>query len=233
MPWYDSNVHTAGYRRKFGILLLINFWNLNKPMYAETPDLWKVSQQPITALKDATDLFLDYLLEHAAEDQVALSVYTHPSSNGALLESPLSTDYNALKTISRHRQAGHYDHYTNIGAGIRSGRLELENNARPRAYRMMILMTDGIANRTLTGASPAQFALDEAELCAEANIKITTISVGAGADTDLMQEIADMTGGTHFNVPGGSSVSEYEDQLKLVFGEIAADRPLKLIGDVE
>jgi hypothetical protein len=233
MPWYDNNVSVAGYRRKFGILTLINFWNLNKPMYSETPDLWKVSQQPITALKDATDLFLDYLLDNAAEDQVSLSVYTHPSSNGALLESPLTTDYNLLKTISRQRQAGHYDHYTNIGAGIRMGRIELENNARPRAHRMMILMTDGIANRTLTSATPKQFALDEAALCAASNIRIITVSVGAGADTALMQQIADLTGGTHFNVPGGSSVAQYEAELQEVFGEIAADRPLKLIGNPE
>ena len=37
------------------------------------------------------------------------------------------------------------------------------------------------------------------------------------------------SGGEHFNVPGGTSVAQYEAQLKEVFREIAADRPLMLI----
>lgn len=92
-------------------------------------------------------------------------------------------------------------------------------------------MTDGLANRTSTGAEPAQFALDEADLCAAAGIKVSTISLGAGADVDLMEEIADRTGGTHFNVPGGQPIADYADQLADVFGEIASDRRLKLIAN--
>jgi hypothetical protein len=162
-----------------------------------------------------------------------LSVYTYPPGDGALLESSLTTDFNLIKTISRQRQAGHYDHYTNIGAGMRAAREELEANARPRAFRMMVLMTDGIANRSSTPASPKDFALDEANLAAAARIKIMTISLGVEADTDLMQEIADRTGGIHFNVPGGASVADYEQQLQNVFAEIAADRPLQLIPVVD
>jgi hypothetical protein len=44
-----------------------------------------------------------------------------------------------------------------------------------------------------------------------------------------MQQIADITGGEHFNVPGGASVAEYAEDLKQIFGKIASDRPLKLI----
>ena len=48
-------------------------------------------------------------------------------------------------------------------------------------------------------------------------------------DDALMQQIADTTGGRHFNVPGGGTIEEYEAQLKDVFREIAADRPLRLL----
>ena len=229
MSWYDYDVYAAGFRRKFGMLTLINFWNRKKPLYSETPDLWKASQQPITGLKNSADLLLDYLTEVEAEDQVGLSVYTYPQGGGAKLESALTTDFDLIKTISRQRQAGHYDYYTNIGAGMQTARIELESNARPKAFRMMVLITDGIANRPSPQSAAQQFALDEADLAAAAKIKIMTISLGVNADTDLMQDIADRTGGIHFNVPGGSSVQEYEDQLKAVFSEIAADRPLKLI----
>ena len=228
MPWYDGDVYSAGYRRKFGVLTLINFWNKNKPKHNQTPDLWKASQQPITALKDACDILLDYLVAVAAEDQVGLSIYTAADSHG-LLESGLTHDYGLLKTISRQRQAGHYHTNTNIGAGMNKGRIELENNARPKAYRMMVLMTDGLANMTSTGASPADYAIDEAQYAAASGIKIMTISLGTGADTTLMQQIADITGGKHFNVPGGHGVAQYTAQLKQTFGEIAASRPLKLI----
>ena len=44
-----------------------------------------------------------------------------------------------------------------------------------------------------------------------------------------MQQIADITEGAHFNVPGGESVTDYEDGLLGVFRQIADDRPLTLV----
>jgi hypothetical protein len=225
----NSDHAAAGYRYKFGMLTLVNHWNKNRPMNNETPDLWKISQQPMTALKDSVDVLANYLLDVSAEDYVGLSVYTYPDASGARLEAGLGSSLNTIKTISRQRQAGHYDHFTNIGAGMRTARIELEANHRPKSFQMMILMTDGLPNRTSTSSSPSQFPIDEAYLAKASDIKIMTVSVGAGADTALMQQIADITGGKHFNVPGGASVAVYAEDLKRIFGEIAADRPLKLI----
>ena len=44
-----------------------------------------------------------------------------------------------------------------------------------------------------------------------------------------MQEIADRTGGVHFNIPGRTSVTDYRDDLMAVFRKIADDRPLILV----
>jgi hypothetical protein len=44
-----------------------------------------------------------------------------------------------------------------------------------------------------------------------------------------MQQVADMTGGIHFNIPGGQSVAEYEAALKDTFRKIAEKRPLQLV----
>jgi hypothetical protein len=71
--------------------------------------------------------------------------------------------------------------------------------------------------------------LTEAQRCADDGYPIITVSLGSGADTDLMEQIATITGGVHFNVPGGQSVEQYEEDLKDVFREVAADRPLKLV----
>jgi Mg-chelatase subunit ChlD len=218
----------AGYYKRYGYLTLVNYWLEKKPMASETPVLWMTSEQPITAVKEAVTVFLAYLQEVETDDRVGLAVYT-AADGTSVLETGLTQDLPFIEDISRHRQAGHYDRYTNIGAGIQKARIELEQNARPGAFKMIVLMTDGIANRPTDEATGRAYALEEAELCAAAKYPIVTISLGAEADTDLMQQIADLTGGVHFNIPGGQSVELYEEQLKDVFRQIAANRPLKLV----
>jgi len=225
----SNNIDDAGYEDKYGYLTLINYWLEKRPMASQTPDLWKASAQPITALKDAVSVFTGYLKSVQAEDNVGLAVYTYPADGGAKLERGLGTDLDPIDTISRQRQAAHYDRYTNIGAGMQKARIELENNARSDADLVMVLMTDGIANRPNGSSFARQFALQEADRAAAANIKIMTVSLGINADTALMQQISDGTGGTHFNVPGGSSVADYTAQLQDVFREIASDRDVKLL----
>lgn len=225
----NKQPNNAGYRWKFGYLTLMNYWLEVKESYAETPDLWKTSEQPIRALKDGVDLFLTYLQDVEAEDQVGFVAYTYSEAVGAKLEHGLTTDLETIRTLKTQRQAGHYNPYTNISAGMALARQELTANARPKAFRMMVLMTDGLPNKPTSESVGTQAVLSEAQLAADNNIKILAISVGAGADTSLMQTIADMTGGIHFNVPGGQSVASYTAQLQDVFRKVASSRPLKLI----
>jgi Flp pilus assembly protein TadG len=220
---YNSN---AGYRYKFGYLNLVNYWLEKRPQYDETPDLWKTSEQPITALKNAVDVFLAFLQEMETDDQLALAVYNSSSGNG-LVERRLAQDFDEIGTISRQRQAGHYHNNTNIGAGLYEAWNELEQNARSGSFKMIVLMTDGIAN--MPTSDPIGYVMDQVTECQSRGYPVVTVSLGAGADTDLMQQIADMTGGVHFNVPGGQSVAEYEEDLKEVFRQIAAKRPLQLV----
>lgn len=223
----DYDVKNAGYRKKYGYMTLVNYWLERKPMYSQTPDLWKTSEQPITALKNAVTLFLDYVSLADLDDRVGLSVYT--SRNGtAVLEHELSYDYSDIDYISRHRQAGHYHTMTNIGDGIRNAREHLQAEGRNGAYKMIVLMTDGKANRP-SGVNPEWYALQQAEIAGDAGIPVLTISLGADADKDLMDGIAQRTKGIHFSIPGGQTVEEYEDDLKDVFALIAKDRPLKLV----
>ncbi len=224
----DATINNAGYRKKYGYLTWVNYLLESKPMYSETPDLWKTSEQPITALKNGVTVLLSFLQEMNSEDRLGLAVYTSSSSD-AILESGLTTNMSLIETISRQRQAGHYDHYTNIGAGMRVGLKELTDNGRTGALKLMILMTDGIANRPYNESYARSYVLQQATAAAAAEIPIVTISVGAGADTALMQQVADMTGGVHFNVPGGQSVAEYEEDLEEVFRQVAGARPLKLV----
>ena len=224
----SGNVNRAGYRKRYGYMTLVNYWLERQPRYNQTPDLWQTRQQPITAVKDSLQVFLAYLQEAETNDRVGLAVYT-AADGTATLESPLTADYQSIEDTSRQRQAGHYDVYTNIGAGIKEAREELERNGRPSSKRMILLMTDGIANRPSDTTTARAYVRSQAQLAADSRLPIVTVSLGAGADTALMQEVADMTSGVHFNIPGGQTVAEYEEDLKDVFRAVAADRPLKLV----
>jgi hypothetical protein len=78
-------------------------------------------------------------------------------------------------------------------------------------------------------ASGKNSVIAEAQLAADAKIPIVTIALGAYADTALMQQVADMTGGAAFVVPGGQPIAEVKTQLEEVFGKAAADRPLQMV----
>lgn len=223
----SGNVNEANYRSMFSTKCLINYWNERKPKYSQTTGLSVCTTQPLTAAKNASDVLCDYITAVEADDKVGLTIYTHTNSNGAYLESGLTHDVASIKPLYRNRQAAHYDNMTNIGGGLKVAREELENNGRQDAYRVIVLMTDGVANRPSESAE--SWAIQQANLCKTSKIKIMAIALGLGADEDLMEELATITGGKHFVVPGGGTIAEYEAQLMQVFQDIAADRPLKLL----
>ncbi len=225
----DSYIDSAGYRCKYGYLTYVPYLLSQQGRYSQTPVLHQTSQQPLTALKDAVDAFLAYLTNNSTDDRVAFALYTG-SDGTATLEQALTKTYTNVSTKVRARQAGHYVGGTNISAGMTKGRLELQNNARVGVSKLMVLMTDGVVNMPSGNTtSDKQLVRDEAYLAAAAKIPIVTICVGALADTALMQEVADITGGVAFIVPGGQPISAVKAQLEKVFAQVAADRPLKLV----
>ena len=223
----------AGYRYKFGYMNLINYWLEKYPSHAEVPDLWKASAQPVTVLKDAVDVFTDFMKEVDSNDRVALAIYDATNGN-AILEKPLTTDYDSIAAIVKQRQAGHYHDYTNIGAGMQTAREELDANARPNAFKMVVLMTDGVANwrnGQYSISNGTAYVYEEAALYAAEGRKypIMAICLGAGADTSIMQDVSEITEGRYFNVPGGGTISSYAQPLEDAFREISNHRPLVLV----
>ncbi|QDU31042.1 von Willebrand factor type A domain protein [Anatilimnocola aggregata] len=225
----NSYINSAGYRCKYGLMTWVHFQMEKFGSAADSPGFHVTSQQPLTALKDAVDEFLGFLSENSTDDRVAFSLYT-ASDNTAKLEQALTKTYTLVSDKVQGRQAGHYVGSTNISAGMTKGRLELQNNSRVGVSKLLVLMTDGEANLpTGNTSTDKQKVRDEAALCAAAKIPVVTITVGAGADVDLMQEVADITGGAAFVVPGGQPISQVQEQLEQVFSQVAADRPLKLV----
>jgi Flp pilus assembly protein TadG len=225
----DPFVQAAGYQNRYGYMTWLHYLLVRRQAHTETPSLYATSQQPVTALKDAVDVFLDYLTTHSANDRVSLAIYSY-SDNTAVLEHGLTGNFAAVSNTCRSRQAGHYVGGTNISAGMEKGRVELENNGRTNSAKCMVLMTDGVVTLP-TGKSSADknLVIQEAHKCAASKIPVITIALGALADTALMQEVADITQGAAFVVPGGQPVAAVKAQLEEVFKQVAADRPLKLV----
>ncbi len=97
---------------------------------------------------------------------------------------------------------------------------------------MIGLMTDGRANwhngqYDTSGAYNS--VISEANAAAALNIPVVAISLGAGADIDLMEAVAEISKSRHFNIPGGQSVAGYREGLFEVFRAIADNRPLMLV----
>jgi len=221
-------IKKTGYAKKYGFLTLINYWLEQKPRYQETSSLWMVSEQPVHQLKEATRMFFDYIQEVPTNDRIALVIYNSPNQT-ALIEHHLTDNFSTVLDTVRRRQAGHYDHMTNIGAGLQYGIDELLQNGREGAFKMIVLMTDGVANRPNNSSTARAFALQQAQRAAEHHLPIFTIGVGMEADADLLVQMAEMSRGKYFIVQGGEYIVDYQADLVQKFREIADHRPLVLV----
>ncbi len=232
----SSVIKTAGYQKKYGYLTLINYWLEKYPSNADNPNLWKTREQPIGALKDSVSVFLEYMADSQTDDRLGLAIYDAADGN-AKLEKSLTTDFASVDTISKQRQAAHYHDYTNIGAGLWKALAELQEttnggHARPNSMRLVVLMTDGKCNwhnGVYDETAARNDLIDAANACAAQGIPVVTISLGAKADPAIMQQVADITDGRAFVIPGGKTAAQYHTELTNVFKSIADSRPLKLV----
>ncbi len=227
----EQNASKGGYQWKFGGMSLVVYWLENYPSYAKNNALWKTHAQPVKAAQRR---------DRGLHDLHSGSRYQRPRRVGGLqrpqrrrlfgigpnarFQSDLVESCSAagwsLSRLHEHRRR------------FASARLELNSKER-RRFKMVVLMTDGLANwvngsQNTTAAK--NYLLSETTLCAQKKYPILTVSLGGGADTSIMQTVADMTPkGKHFNIPGGQTGDEYYEDLLDVFKEIAKDRPLKLV----
>ncbi len=231
---------------KFGPKTFANYLLEARPRYADTPELFETPHQPVEAEKGAVQS-LGAALRADYGDLMSLEVYATSVTH----EVDLTSDVSAVPTRLNEMQAGHYDGYTNIGGGIREGRNTLTgSNSRPGATRILVLLSDGRATawENLTEHGPSgtpvgepmranlgptlevarQYAVDQAAWAGQEGIQVYAVSLGATADVELMDEIAEVTNGRHYHVEG-DSIEDYAAKLVQVFEEIAVVRPVTLV----
>jgi len=211
-------------RYRYGLKTFVNYLLEKRSNYSQTPVLWQTPEQPLTAVKDAVGEIVDYITEVDSGDHLSLEVYATTSRHEVDLTETLTDVLNTLE----ERQSNHYDNTTCVGCGIAEAHEELlSEHARSGAAKVMILLTDGIANTSPDGSDAKTYARYEAELASDSNITIYTVGVGSGADMNLMDEIAEIGHGTSFYATG--SVEEYAAELREIFRTLGGKRPVRLI----
>ncbi len=146
------------------------------------------------------------------KDRVAMYHY----SDTPVLDNVYSSNLTAVRTsINAATFAG----ATNIGDGLKSGVDYTKAYARSSAEPMVIVLTDGLANRP-TGVDPIAYAQSQANRALGFGIPVYTVSFGTDADRSLMQYIADTTSGVHYHVDDNTPTSAAD--LSAAFREIAA-----------
>jgi hypothetical protein len=265
----DSSTKTAGYRRSYGGLNFVQYLLTQKPTYAQTPTLWKTPHYPFHAMKQGMTLFTELLGDMGMNDELGLATYDQSARaekslgfdgyNINISSDPISSNFSLINDIQVHRQAGHYDLYTAMGAGIYEGRTLLQQHARYGSKPTLVIMTDGQANRSPSGWSAPgnwswssltdydgdgvanyttsdvhkKYAFYQASEAIKAGFTVHTLTVGADADRALMKAIAFAGKGEWVDVPGGSTVQEMEQQMKDAFAKIAAKLPPPKLINVE
>ena len=166
-------------------------------------------------------------------------------------DDPITMDYAAVNTIQRHRQAGYYQSTTGLGDGVKEAQRMLAEHGRYGARPTILVMTDGNANVSpggfqlpddwdwneltdfdgdgaadyTTNDRNKQYAFYHAREAINEGATVHTLSVGAGADSDLMYAMGHAGSGVHIDVPGGNSAEENEELLREAFRQIAARVP--------
>ena len=187
-------------------------------------------EQPIRASVEAAKGFIRKL--NPRFDQVGLVTYSSSARIDSKLECVrrLGRDNCTMdvleNTVIAELDDTHAENSTNIAEGIEDGITVLSNlgtqYGRPGAAHIMILMTDGEANTGSCGVdsdwpNDNQRAKDcvivRAREARNNGIVIYTITLGEGADIELLSHVADMTGGIHRHAPSPEQLEPIFDEL--------------------
>jgi len=194
----------SSFRFRFGLKTYVEFLLDRKYNFSET-DLTGTPEEPMQSIKDG---LREMVAITRSFDQMSLEVFATTARH----EIDLTFDRESVADRLDAMQPNYYDSNTNIGGGLQLGIDELTSSrARENARPMIVLMSDGVSN---AGPDPVSVAADAVAL----GIPVYTISVGAGADRAVLQEIAEMTGGQEFYAAGAAS--EYTVQLQGIFRTI-------------
>lgn len=224
-------------RYRFGLKTWVDYLQEKQYGNDDSPGLAGTMQQPMGAIVGGFKESLNIIDRLGGNDLVGLASYATygygPDDKPGYM-SWLTKDIDYIRSRIDLLQPGMWTTSTNIAQGIDECVKVLEKSpeARSSANRVILLLTDGIANRTRDGnssnrATARSDAIEAAEDAHDKGITVYTISVGSNADTGLMAEIAEATGGFHFHTEG--TVDNYTAELQTIFRRLGSERTVMLI----
>lgn len=232
-----SNVMTSAnsnLRYSYGVKTFTSYLLDAREQHSMTPELSNAPHYPFQAIKDAGQVLTDYLDVLDSNDQVSLEVFATTVHH----EVDLTGDFGSVSDRLNELHAGYYDSNTYTAGGLQAGIDEL-NSARARtgAKKIIVLLSDGLANCSSTSscstssssilAAARAATLNVAQDAADQGIRVFTVALGSAADTTLMADIAEITGGETFAAQG--SIAEYVEELQNIFITIGGRRPVALV----
>ncbi|MEZ4501124.1 MAG: vWA domain-containing protein [Dehalococcoidia bacterium] len=166
--------------------------------------------EPFNSVQDAATDFAGFFTPPYHE--LGVASYSTSSTLDADLSASFGAGSNYEDAIDDMVPAG----YTCIGCGIREARLHLENDGRPETLKVIVLLSDGVANITSTGsncgnngcAQAANFGRNQAQLAADAGMRIYTIGLGDSVDGTLLGDIASIGGGAYVYAPSAAELAD-------------------------
>ncbi len=187
-------------------------WCILKNQSAPHESVWlEINPKKIDSAKTAANSFIDKL---QTKDQSALVSF----NSLATLVKGLSNNHSATKTAIDALVTGGS---TNIGGAIEKGINELGSvRANSQANKIMILLTDGLANKPNGNGydeNPLDvaYALDKAQAAAALGYKIFTIGLGSDGEINetMLQQIASSTAAKYYHASNGTDLGAIYDQI--------------------
>jgi hypothetical protein len=147
----------------------------------------------------AVDAFCDEMATTAKTEQIGLASYSSLASRDVELTGDYTQIHNRCEDISQSEVGG----ATNIGDGILFGLDAVTDPrfARPWATNAVVVLSDGNHN---TGTDPIVAASE----AVDRGVPVYSVSFSDEADQDLMQDIADMTGGSHYHAVTATELAD-------------------------
>ena len=182
-------------------------------------EVWKtVREEPLGQAQDAARYFVS--LNDAELTRIGLASY----STSAWLNLHLSDNFSSVNSAIGGLTA---DGWTNTGGGMSVAYNELDSNGRANAKKVIILLSDGVANCDNRGRcgdsynyAAEIYALGVAENALDDGYLIYTIALGTFCDEAFMRDLAGASD-RYFYAPDAS-------ELQSVYEEIFANIQFRL-----
>lgn len=115
---------------------------------------------------------------------------------------------------------------TNLAGGMDRGIEEIEEYAGSYDVTRVLLLSDGLANRGITSPREIRRMARQAR---RDGVRVTTLGLGIDYNEDLMQGIAEASGGNYYFIESPNQMARiFERELNSLFGTVAKDVELIL-----